>query len=119
VYSGDNGKPRAWFYPNTYRAFGLPLRQSFGRDVLGLPNEALGKDAVYTPASALAALQAEGQTSGYLVKLRLARHHLPDDAHTKWLGSVAYTSPVLGQRTHKPAAPWTLAHLRFDVYALS
>jgi hypothetical protein len=44
---------------------------------------------------------------------------LRDDDHTKWVGSVQYTSPLLGQRTRKPAAPWTFAHLRFDVYELS
>jgi len=119
VYSGSRTKPKQWFYPNTYRAFALPLRQSFDRDVFGIPNEALGKDDVYTPATALAVLWANHLTSGYLVKLRGARPHLPDDEHTKWLGKVDYTCPLLGERTHKPAAPWTLAHLRFDVYALS
>jgi hypothetical protein len=119
VYSGAKTRPKQWFYPNTYRAFALPLHQSFDRDVVGIPTAALGKDEVYTPATALAALQADHETSGYLVKLRQAKTHLPDDEHTKWLGSVAYTSPLLGQRTHKPAAPWMLAHLRFDVYALS
>jgi hypothetical protein len=87
--------------------------------VYGIPDEALGKDDVYTPETALAVLRANHVSSGYLVKLRQARRHLPDDQHTKWLGKIDYTSPLLGQRTHKPAAPWTLAHLRFDVYALS
>jgi len=119
VYSGARTRPRQWFYPNTYRAFGLPLRQSFDRDVLGVPTEALGKDDVYSPQTALDVLHANHLTHGYLVKLRTTHNHLPDDAHTKWLGSVAYTSPLLGQSIHGPAAPWTLAHLRFDVYELS
>jgi hypothetical protein len=119
VYSGTRARPKQWFYPNTYRAFALPLRQSFDREVYGIPDAALGKDDVYTPETALAVLRANHVSSGYLVKLRQARRHLPDDQHTKWLGKIDYTSPLLGQRTHKPAAPWTLAHLRFDVYALS
>src|SRR5262249_179602 len=60
VYSGARTKPRQWFYPNTYRAFALPLRQSFDRDVFGIPNEALGKDDVYSPETALAVLRASG-----------------------------------------------------------
>ena len=119
VYSGSRTKPKQWFYPNTYRAFALPLRQSFDREVFGIPTAALGKDDVYSPATALAVLQANNHPTGYLVKLRQARTHLPDDVHTKWLGSVGYVSPLLGQTTHEPAAPWKLAKLRFDVYALS
>jgi hypothetical protein len=119
VYSGSRIRPKQWFYPNTYRAFALPLRQSFDRVVFGIPNKPLGKDDLYSPATALAVLHAYHRTSGYLVKLRVGRRHLADDEHTKWLGRVVYTGPLLGQRTSKPAAPWTFARLRFDVYALS
>ena len=120
VYSGSRKTPRGWFYPNTYRAFALPLRQSFGREVLGIPTAALGKDDVYTPDAARSVLQANHTSTGYLVKQTVpGKPRLADDDHTKWVGSVQYTSALLGQRIHEPAAPWTFAHLRFDVYALT
>ena len=119
VYSGSKRTPTNWFYPNTYRAFALPLEQSFGRSVFGIPPKGLGRDVVYDPASARGVLERNHFTSGYLVQLRLrGTKKLPDDDHTHYLGTVSYSSPILGQTTSPPAAPWKIAQLRLDVYAI-
>ncbi len=120
VYSGSATQFPSWFYPNTYRAFALPLRQSFDRTVFGIPTSATVPDQVYTPDAARRLLQRKHASSGYLVQLQSPDgERLPDDGDTKWVGSVAYTSPQLFQYPVGPAAPWTFAHLRFDVYALN
>jgi hypothetical protein len=75
---------------------------------------------VYSPRVARFVLALHHASTGYLVQLQdpeTAR--LPDDDHTKWVGSVAYICPVLGQQTSGPTVPWKFAHLRFDVYAVS
>jgi len=119
VYSGSKRRPTNWFYPNTYRAFALPLAQSFGRQVYGIPPKGLGRDVVYDPASARGVLLRNHFASGYLVQLRLrGTKKLPDDDHTRFLGTVNYSSPILGQTTSPPAAPWKIAQLRLDVYAI-
>jgi hypothetical protein len=120
VYSGSAIKPVNWFYPNTYRAFALPLRQSFDRQVFGIPAKALAHDYTYNPTTALEVLQRNHLQSGYLVSLRLrGRKRFPDNAHTQFIKTVAYTSPILGQSIHAPAEPWKIANLRFDVYKIS
>ncbi len=119
VYSGSKKTPTNWFYPNTYRAFALPLEQSFGRSVFGIPPKGLGRDVVYDPASARGVLQRNHFDSGYLVQLRLrGQKKLPNDDHTEYLGTISYSSPILGQTTSPPAAPWKIAQLRLDVYAI-
>ena len=119
VYSGSKRRPTNWFYPNTYRAFALPLEQSFGRAVFGIPPKGLGSDVVYDPASARGVLQRNHFDSGYLVQLRLrGQKKLPDDDHTSTSGRSATPSPILGQTTSPPAAPWKIAQLRLDVYAI-
>jgi len=120
VYSGSKDRPPHWFYPNTFRAFALPLRQSFDREVVGLPPAPLVKDNVYSPRAARIVLALNHVSSGYLVQLQdpdAAR--LPDDDHTTWVGSVAYLCPLLGQQVDGTTVPWKFAKLRFDVYALS
>ena len=89
--------------------------------MFGIPTEALGQDDVYTPDDrARACCRRTTLSSGYLVQLRHgARITCPDDAHTKWLGSVAYTARCSASARTRPPRPWTFAHLRFDVYALS
>lgn len=119
VYSGSKGRVTNWFYPNTYRAFALPLQQSFHRDVFGIPPKGLGRDVVYTPEQARGVLERNNFESGYLVQLRRrGEKKLPDDDRTRFLGTVNYSSPILGQTTSPPAAPWEIAQLRLDVYAL-
>jgi hypothetical protein len=133
VYSGNPIRPPSWFFPNTYRPFALPLEQSFNRKVIGIPIEfvkrekglqaqakAYARDKRYDPKGARSLLKIVGQTSGYLIELRRPGvGQYPDDAHTKYLGTVKYRCPTLGQTAHGPAAPWKMIDFRFDVYALS
>jgi hypothetical protein len=120
VYSGSATPPVHWFYPNTFRAFAVPLRQSFDRQVFGVPARPLAKDYAYDATTAQAVLTRNKLTSGYLVSLRVrGRKRFPDSDHTHYLGTVEYACPILGQHTHSPAAPWEIAHLKFDVYALT
>jgi hypothetical protein len=120
VYSGSATRPPDWFYPNTYRAFALPLRQSFDREVYGIPLSAVEQDRLYTPRQARARLRRSNTSSGYLVQLRTPdEQRLPDDDHTRLVGTVAYTNPWLAQFPVGPAAPWKFAHVDLDVYALT
>jgi len=120
IYSGVTTRPAGWFYPNTYRAFALPLEQSFNREVFGFPPLGLGRDGVYNPTQARLLLRRHQLTSGYLVVLQApGRHRFGDDDHTHFLGVVSYACPTLGETKRGPATPWTFAHLRFDVYTIT
>ena len=120
VYSGSKARPYRWFYPNTYRAFALPLQQSFDREVFGIPPRGLGRDAVYDPMEAHLVLQRHDLTSGYLVVLEMpGRSRFPDDDHTHYVQPLRYACPPLGQTEHGSATPWTFAELKFDIYRLS
>jgi hypothetical protein len=122
VYSGSTSRPANWTFPNTYRAFALPLRQTFSRQVLGFDSDPEGRDTFLRPPGARLLLSQHGLHSGYLVALRRARlaPAYPDDDHSRYIGSVSYACPLLPQdRDPPPAAPWRVALFRFDVYAIS
>jgi hypothetical protein len=120
LYSGSKRMPTSWFYPNTYRAFALPLQQSFDRTVFGYPPRGLGRDVVFDPEKARAIFDRLHLNAGYLVQLRLrGTKRFPDTDHTRYLGTVLYGSPILGQTTQRPAAPWKVAVLRLDVYEIT
>jgi hypothetical protein len=119
IYSGVTARPARWFYPNTYRAFALPLEQSFDRDVFGFSPLGLGRDPVYNPREARLLLQRHHVTSGYLVALQApGRHRFGDDDHTHFVGVVDYVCPTLGETKRGSATPWTFADLTFDVYTI-
>jgi hypothetical protein len=120
VYSGSEDVQPDWFYPNTYQAFALPLRQTFDRTVYGIPLSAIATDRVYTPSRARELLRERDATSGYLVQLRGPDgERLPDDDRTEFLGTVSYTIPWLAMFPIGRPAPWTFAHMDLDVYALN
>lgn len=120
IYSGARTPPRSWFYPNTYRAFALPLEQSFGREVFDLPLSGLGRDVVYNPTQARRVLQHHNVESGYLVVLDgPGRPRFADSEHTHFVGIVRYSCPTLGETRHGPAKGWTIAHLKFTVYKIT
>jgi hypothetical protein len=120
VYSGSEDRQPDWFYPNTYRAFALPLRQTFDRTVYGIPLSAVVTDRVYTPDRARKLLRGRDASSGYLVQLRGPDGtRLPDDDQTEYVGTVDYTIPWLAQFPIGRPAPWTFAHMDLDVYALN
>jgi len=119
VYSGSKMRPYRWFYPNTYRAFALPLQQSFDRQVFGIPPRGLGRDAVYDAAEAHMVLQRNQLASGYLVVLQMpGRSRLPDDENTRYLETLRYACPTLGQTKSGSATSWMFAELKFDIYAI-
>jgi hypothetical protein len=120
IYSGSTTRPAGWFYPNTYRAFALPLEQSFDREVFGFPPLGLGRDGVYSPTEARSILQHHNLKSGYLVVLDTpGRAHFGNDRHVHFVGVVRYTCPTLGETKHGPATRWTFAKLQFDVYTIT
>jgi len=119
IYSGVTARPTGWFYPNTYRAFALPLEQSFDRDVFGFPTLGLGRDGVYNPTEARLLFRRHQVTSGYLVALEApGRHRFRNDEHTHFIGVVDYLCRTLGETKGGSATPWTVAHLDFDVYTI-
>ena len=95
VYSGSKSVPYRWFYPNTYRAFALPLEQSFDREVFGIPPRGLGRDAVYDPTEARIVMQRNHHDLAYLVVLQMPdRPRFHDDEHTQFIGTVRYACPI-------------------------
>ena len=119
IYSGSKTRPYRWFYANTYRAFALPLEQSFGRDVFGIPPRGLGRDAVYDASEAHVVLTRNRLRSGYLVVLQMpGRARLNNDEHTHYLETVKYACPTLGETKGGAATTWTFAELKFDIYSI-
>jgi hypothetical protein len=120
VYSAPKEIPTGWFFPNTYRAFALPIVQSFRRVAVGLPVDAFGRDPQFDPATARAALQKVKLDKGYLISLRApGAAPYANDAHTHFVGSVRYVSPTLRRNKIRGPTDWVLVPFVFDVYALS
>jgi hypothetical protein len=122
VYSGPPSRPKNWMFPNTYRAFAVPLQQSFGRKVFGVDTNPAGRDTFLRPFGAELMLAKHGLAKGYLIALRRTRLRpsYPDGPHVRFLGTVSYACPLLPQDANPPpAAPWRSAVFHFDVYALS
>jgi hypothetical protein len=122
VYSGPPSRPKNWTFPNTYRAFAVPLQQSFGRTVFGVDTDPEGRDTFLRPIGAKLTLSKHGLDKGYFIALRRARlaPKYPEGPHIHYLGSVSYACPLLPQDADPPpAAPWRITIFRFDVYALS
>jgi len=121
VYSGARPVPRGWFFPSTNAAFARPLEESFGRIIIG--TKAFGPaypDPVFDPGSARAALADAGYDAGYLMTLRRqSATRFPDDAHTRYLGSVSYTVPILRRSLDRWSERFSSVRLRFEVYALT
>jgi hypothetical protein len=119
VYSGVQPAPPGWFFPNTKSAIAQPLQASFGRVVVALGFRRDTLDRVFTPRHALMALSAAGSRKGYLISLRPAfTNRYPDDAHTRYVGSVDYAVPILRRSLDRWSERFSTVDLRFDVYAL-
>jgi hypothetical protein len=74
---------------------------------------------VYDATEAQLVLQRNRLTSGYLVVLRVpGRPRLHDDDHTRYLGSLRYACPILGENKGGSAMKWIFAELKFDIYAI-
>ena len=116
---GIEGRVTNWFYPNTYRAFALPFQQSFRRAVFGIPPKGLGRDVVYDPARPEACCSATTSTRAISCSSAgAARKSSPTTTTREYIGTIGYSSPILGQTTSPPAAPWKIAQIRLDVYAI-
>jgi hypothetical protein len=120
VFSGLATMPDNWFVPETYRAFAVPLDQTFRRRILGTPFEPGHRDPQFDPAGALAVLQKAGRHKGYLVALRgPGAVVFPDDAHTKYLGTIDYPVPVLRRRIDRSQERFHTVPLQLDVYVVA
>ncbi len=120
VYSSPVKKPDRWVFPNTYRAFAFPLVQTFRRVVVGLPKNAFGPDEPLDPDAARALLRRAGYDHGYLVSRREpGSPRRPDDARTRFVGTVDYVSPILRRSVDRSPSSFELIPLLFDVYVLS
>ena len=119
VYSGIKPTPPNWIYGNTYRAFALPLRETFNRNMIGA-FASHGDDPRRDPAQARAELAEAGYSSGYLVAIRAPRASpYGNDAHTRYMGTVNYTIPVLMRRLNRSEERFHEIPVDFDVYAIS
>jgi hypothetical protein len=121
VYSGASAMPSNWPGVNTYRAFAVPLAETFGRRVVGLTTFGARRgDPLYNPESARRALKRAGYDDGYLVSLRAPGNPpFPSDADTTYLGTIAYTVPIIGRSVDRSKEKFRDVALQFDVYALS
>jgi hypothetical protein len=120
VYSAPPVPPAGWFFQNTYRAFALPLGETFRRTVVGLPKDPFGSDVQFDAATARATLQKSGFDRGYLVSLRAPGTKVREsDPHARYLGTVDYVSPILRRTVKRSPAIFQLVPFQFDVYALS
>lgn len=82
VFSGPPTPPTGWFFPNTFRAYGVPLSQTFGVRVVNLPVEAFAADPVVRSPEARRRIIAAARDSdavtdievdaGYLLRVRPA-----------------------------------------------
>jgi hypothetical protein len=120
VYSGALPPPPGWFFPNTKSAFARPLQDSFDRVIVGSKRYGANVvDRVFDPRSARAALLRAGYRTGYLISLRSASvPRYPDDARTRYVGSVDYDVPILKRSLVRWSERFSTVPLHFDVYAL-
>jgi hypothetical protein len=120
VYSSPVKKPTGWFFPNTYRAFALPLVQTFRRVVVGLPKGAFDPDEPRDPDAARALLRRSGFDHGYLVSRHEPGTPRPTtDSRTRLVGTVDYVSPILRRSADRSPSSFELVPMQFDVYVLS
>ena len=77
VYTGAPQPPVGWFFPNTFRAYGLPLRHSFERPLLNIPVDPFAPDPTVSVARARFLIGRFGTDHGFLLRVRSAAQHLP------------------------------------------
>jgi hypothetical protein len=120
VYSGLQTMPPGWFSPETYRAFAMPLSQTFHRRLIGVTFDPYHKDPLYDPISARTALAQKHFNRGFLVALRASgAEPFPDDAHTRFVGMVDYRVPVIARQLDSAHEHYRVVPFEFDVYALT
>jgi hypothetical protein len=74
---------------------------------------------VYDATGAQLVLERNQLASGYLVVLQVpGRSRLRNDEHTRYLQTLRYACPTLGQTKSGSATAWTFAELKFDIYAI-
>ncbi len=69
VYTGDPRPPDGWFFPNTFRAYGLPLRHTFERPMLDIPADPFAPDPVVTVAGARRLIAGFGRDHGFILQV--------------------------------------------------
>jgi len=120
VYSGLKAMPENWFPPETYRAFALPLVESFGRHVVGVAMDPHHTDPLYDPAGARAVLTQKHQRHGFLLDARdPGSSPFPDDAHTRYVGTIDYRAPIIARLLDRRHERYHVASFVFDLYELS
>ena len=123
VYSGlERSARRTGSFQNTYRAFALPLAQSFDRAVFGIPTEHKARDVTYKPAGALGELQRNGEHVGLPRAPAVPRAAAAVPRHGPL--RVRRHRHVRGPRSSSrartpPDVPWKVAVFHFDVYRCS
>jgi hypothetical protein len=120
VYSGLATMPPNWTAFDTSRAFALPLFQTFKRNVIGATFKPPALDTVYDPIGARNVLALHHLPSGYLVAARAPdAQPFPNDKHTKYVGTVPYTAPVLARAVNRSNEKFRDVPFAFDIYALT
>ena len=77
VFTGAPRPPDGWFFPNTFRAYGLPLRHTFERPMLNIPVDPFAPDPTVSVARARFLIAAFGTDHGFLLRVHGADQQLP------------------------------------------
>jgi hypothetical protein len=123
IYIGSAEPPTGWFFPNTYRAFALPLHQTFGRDVLGVPADPFGRDPVPTLDEARRLFREARANSGFVIALRSQESEWSpslDEVGIVHLASIEYKSTLIGRSVDwRAPARFREVILVFEVFRVS
>jgi hypothetical protein len=120
VYSGTAVMPPGWYFNGTARSFGLPLRETFDRTVLGQAFQPSKPDKIYDTEQARTLLGETGRDGGYLISYRTPGTEAPpDDSYSRRVATIEYRYAVLPRRVDRTEETFTFGTVQLDVYVVS
>lgn len=122
AFSGYDAPVAGWIFPNTYRAFAVPLFRTFDRQLLNNVRDPFAPDPVLTPRQLRSLLREQGIRHAYLIVAtdsRLAHdREFLDDRHVRreLLGAASMTVPILRREVGHRVSNFAHQRLDFQVY---
>jgi hypothetical protein len=124
IYSGMRPPPSGWFFPNTFRAYALPLRLTFERQVLNIGRPPFEPDPVLDIGKATELAQANGLDEAWFVQAVSAESSQVQRSGSngawtwRYAGGDSELIPILPNWS-EGQPPWYSVPLSFEVYALN